>query len=353
MLAPLLTIVMAMVPSADGTHLAPGPAEPGPPVAASTPVAPAPTPFEAPLVSLAAIAAAAAVLAGGLLRFGGDDEPAPGDALGLAEDPLVVFVPGHGTPGPETFLDLADRMDLEPDDYRVFDYRWAVETTDNVHASQAASIDDTADALNAYVAGLADGERDLYLVGFSKGGAGIAEMVSRWDDGAPNPVDGVIGATLLEPPISGGFQGAVQSLGRFVGPIPDDGGYSPYECDWSGLRCADNRDYLGEGSGVEVLVLRNPRAGVTSFDDRPEGLRVYDVPDEGRGPLASLFHNPFSYFSRVAEAHNAVLHDQRVADCIRAEMTELGSCDIGPTAKQVPWVRSDGGGWARMMPATD
>ena len=351
MLAPLLTIVLAMVPPAEGAHLAPGPADPEPPVVAPAPTAPAPTPFEAPLVSLAAIAAAAAVLAGGLLRFTGEEEPAPGDALGLADDPLVVFVPGHGNPGPETFADLADLMDLEPEDYRVFDYRWMVETTDHVHASQAAGIDDIADALNAYLAGLADGERDLYLVGFSKGGAGIAELVSRWDNGAPYPVDGVVGAALLEPPISGGFQGVVQSLGRFVGPIPDDGGYTPLECDWSGLRCTDNRDHLGEASGVEVLVLRNPRAGITNFDDKPEGLRVYDVPDQGRGPLASVFHNPFSYSSRVAEAHDAVLHDQRVANCIRAEMAELGSCDIGPTAKRVPWVRSDGGGWSRAMPA--
>jgi len=350
-LAPLLTIMLAMVPSADGTHLAPGPAEPEPPATAPAPVDPAPNPFEVPLMSLAAIAAAAAVLAGGLLRMAGDDEPAPGDALGLADDPLVVFVPGHGNPGPETFIDLADLMDLEPDDYRVFDYRWVVETTDHVHASQAASIDGAADALNAYLAGLADGERELYLVGFSKGGASIAELVSRWDDGTPTPVEGVVGATLLEPPISGGFQGVIQSLGRFVGPIPDDGGYTPRDCDWSGLRCTDNRDHLGEESGGEVLVLRNPMAGITNFDDRPEGLRVYDVPDEGRGPLASLLHNPFSYSARVAEAHDAVLHDQRVADCIRAEMADLGSCDLGRTAKRVPWVRSDGGGWERLLAA--
>ena len=189
---------------------------------------------------------------------------------------------------------------------------------------------------------MADGERDLYLVGFSKGGAGIAELVSRWDDGAPGPVDGVVGAALLDPPISGGFQGTIQSLGRYVGPIPDDGGYSPRECEWLGMRCTDHRDHLGEASGVEVLVLRNPKAGITNFDDQPEGLRVYDVPDEGRGPLASLIHNPFTYASRAAEAHDAVLHDRRVADCIRAEMAELGSCDIPVAVERLPVPRLGG-----------
>ncbi len=55
---------------------------------------------------------------------------------------------------------------------------------------------------------------------------------------------------------------------------------------------------------------------------------MLDVPDEGRGPLASVIHNPFSYPMRVAEAHDAVLHDRRVADCIRAEMSDPGSCRI-------------------------
>ena len=112
-----------------------------------------------------------------------------------------------------------------------------------------------------------------------------------------------------------------------MGPIPDDGGYDPVDCRLF-RGCVDHRDHLGERSGVEVVVLRNPKAGITSFDDRPAGLRVYDVADEGRGPLASVLHNPFSYPGRVAEAHDAVLHDRRVADCIRAEMRRPGSCRI-------------------------
>ncbi|MBU1866196.1 MAG: alpha/beta hydrolase [Actinobacteria bacterium] len=321
MTALLLTVVMALAPG-DATRLSPGPADTAAPTT-TVPEAPAPEPIETPIVPIASIIAAGIALAGTLL--GRKGKVAPGNGLGLSGDPLVVFVPGHGN-APEDFDGLIDLMDLEPEEYRVFDYRWGVPTTDPVHASQALGVGDTAAALNAYLAGVTDGDREVYLVGFSKGGAGIAEMVSRWDEGLPPPVPGVVGAALLDPPISGGFQGFVQSLGRYVGPIPDDGGYDPIECMFDG--CVDHRDHLGEGAGIEVLVIRNPKAGITNFDDRPDGLRVYDVPDEGRGPLAAFFHNPFSYSARVAEAHEAVLHDRRVAECIRAELTELGSCDI-------------------------
>lgn len=335
----LLTVLMALAPPGDATRLAPEPDPPSPPPS-TVPVTPPTKPVEpvgAPVLPLASILAAAAALAAAAWSRNGT--PSPADGLALSDDPLVVFVPGHGNAMGD-FDDLADLMDLDPGDYRVFDYRWTVETADPVRASQTASIDSTADALNAYLAGVADGDREVYLVGFSKGGAGIAEMVSRWDDGLPAPVPGVIGAALLDPPISGGFQGVLQSLGHRIGPIPDDGGYDPVHCGLFG--CDDHRDHLGEGAGVEVLVLRNPKAGITSFDDRPAGLRVYDVPDEGRGPLASVLHNPFTYPARVAEAHDAVLHDQRVADCILAEMAEIGSCDMGSSAE--PLARSSGGG---------
>jgi hypothetical protein len=285
-------------------------------------------------------------MAGGV-RSTRDDEITPGDALGLTDRPLVVFVPGHGS-GMDCFDDLAGLMELSPGDYRVFDYRWVEETPDPAHASQTADIDSAADALNAYVAGLAV-DQEVYLVGFSKGGATIAEMLSRWDDGVPAPVEEVTGAALLEPPISGGLHGTIQSLGRFVGPIPDDGGYSPVDCDWFGLRCTDNREHLGEAAGVEVVVLRNPNAGITTFDDRPEGLRVYDVPDDGRGPLESLLHNPLTYPVRMAEAHEAVLHDPRVAECILAEMASPGSCDIPAVRSPLARCGGSGGGGAVLM----
>lgn len=342
----LLTVLMTMAPPGEATRLAPDPPETSSPpttVPEPTPSEPA-QPVEKPPVPLTSLVTAGAALAAALWGRSGEASPAAG--LGLSEDPLVVFVPGHGN-APGDFEDLADLMDLGPEDYRVFDYRWTVETPDPVRASQAASIDATADALNAYLAGVTDGDREVYLVGFSKGGAGIAEMVSRWDDGVPVSVPGVIGAALLDPPMSGGLQGTVQSLGYRIGPIPDDGGYDPIECGLLG--CDDHREHLGEAAGVEVLVLRNPKAGITSFDDRPAGLRVYDVPDTGRGPLASLFHNPFSYPARVAEAHDAVLHDPRVADCIRSEMAEPGSCDIPLRVEPLARCGGGGGGGAIVM----
>ena len=323
MSALLLTVMMALAPPGDATRLGPDPAETSVP-ATAVPSTPPPVPVKTPLLPVASIIAAGVALAA-VLR-GRGDEPAPGDGLGLSEDPLVVLVPGHGNV-PGDFGGLIDLMDLDPGEYRVFDYRWTVETTDHVRASQAASVDSTADALNAYLAGVTDGGREVYLIGFSKGGAAIAELVSRWDDGVPSPVPGVVGAALLDPPISGGIQGFIQSLGFYVGSIPDDGRYDPTECSLLG-GCVDNREHLGEGAGIEVLVLRNPKAGITNFNGRPAGLRVYDLAEEGRGPLSALLHNPFSYSARVAEAHDAVLYDQRVADCIRSEMAELGSCDI-------------------------
>jgi hypothetical protein len=340
----LLAMVLAMSTPGDATRLAPDPA-PSPP-AGTRPVTPGPEPPipvplppQAPVIPLAPVGAAVAALAAGLRRTR-TGAPVPGDAAGLTGEPLVVFVPGHGNTR-EAFTGLAGLMELGPEDYRVFDYRWVVGTASHVHASQAAGIDGAADALNAYLAGLADGGRDLYLVGFSKGGAAIAEMLARWDGDAPGPVPGVIGAALLDPPIAGGFQGTVQSLGRAIGPIPDDGGYRPVRCDWTGLRCHDTREHLGRAAGVEVVVLRNPKAGITNFDERPNGLRIYDVPDDGPGPLAALAGNPFTYPWRTAQAHEAVLSDRRVADCIRAEMAEPGSCHI---PRPAPGPGSTGGG---------
>lgn len=331
MLISVLTLLVALgrVPG-DGTRLAPDPEpDPGPvSISEAGRVGEPLLPADDPLLPITVVGTAAAVLAAGLRRRTGAGL-APGDALALDPKPLVVFVPGHGSTGSAVFDDLIDMMDLEPEDYAVFDYRWVAEDPDHVRASQEASIDGTADALNAFLAGLAALGRPLYLVGHSKGGAGIAELTARWDGGSPGRVEQVMGAALLDPPISGGLQGVLQSVGRFWGPLPDDGGYDPADCSWFGLRCTDTRDHLGEASDVEVLVIRNPKAGITNFDDRPEGLRIMDVPDDGPGPLAALLSDPFGYPSRVSEAHDSVLHDLRVAECIVEEMSAPGSCRIG------------------------
>jgi hypothetical protein len=86
---------------------------------------------------------------------------------------------------------------------------------------------------------------------------------------------------------------------------------------------------------VEVLVVRNPKAGITNFGDVPDGLRVYDAPDDGPGFLAALLTNPFGIVGRVQKAHESVLSDGRVAECITAEINRPGTCDL-PRAESDP-----------------
>jgi hypothetical protein len=313
-----------LIPPSDAVRLS---GDPDPETTTGPVEAPAPPRggHSLPGVPATALAGAAAVLAAAGARR---RDPAPGDGLSLEPDPLVVFVPGHGNDRSTTFADLTEMMDLEAEQVRVFDYRWAVEEHDEVQASMRANIEDTADALNAYLAGLADGGRPMYLVGFSKGGAGIAELVARWDDGSPARIPGVRGAALLDPPISGGLQGEIQSLGRVWGPIPDDGGYDPVQCRWMWLGCRDARDNLGRASGIPTLVIRNPKAGITNFDDHPANLRVHDAADAGRGPLDALLRDPLGYPGRVTAAHESVLSNPGVADCLVSEMRDPGTCPL-------------------------
>jgi hypothetical protein len=245
-------------------------------------------------------------------------------------DPIFVYVPGHGG-DPQGFDDLAGMIGLNPQDVRVFDYRWAWPTGDPIEASQRATTDEAADALGAYLAALGADGRPIYVVGHSKGGAVITEVVSRWDAVPEIGVDAVVGATILDPPISGGALGLFQSLGWFHGDTADDGLFAPVRCGWTA--CRDVRDGLGERSGVEVVIVRNPDAGFTSFRDRPEGVRVYDFDDDG-GSMLSRFPNVIGMWRRMGEAHNSVLHSEIVADCIAAEAGSVGSCS---------WPSSHGG----------
>jgi len=323
---------------ADGVRLSPDPA----PVPAPAP-APAPAPVDEgapaaprvpffPAAAGGATACVVALAAGSRARrrHAGLETGAP-----AAEEPLVVFVSGHGTDSaPGQFAHLVALMGLDPSQVRYFDYRWATGGTDHAGASEDASIDEAADALDGYLAGLSDGSgRPLYLVGFSKGGAGVAELVARWDRGTPDASHGVVGAALLEPPMASGVHGWLQSVGTFWGPLPDDGGYDPIECGfWS---CVDTRDHLGEASGVEVVVVRNPQAGITSFADIPEDMRVYDASDGGPGFFPTLLTHPWDLVSRMEDAHLAVLDDPRVAECITAEAFGSGSCPL-PQAGHAP-----------------
>lgn len=275
------------------------------------------SPIRIPLAPAGGAGIGGAVLAGSVLvrrrRGAGSTE---------LRDPVFVYVPGHGG-DPRGFDDLAAMIGLDPQDVRVFDYRWAWPTGDTIEASQRATTDDAADALGAYLAALGADGRPVYLVGHSKGGAVITEVVSRWDAVPEISVDAVVGATILDPPISGGPLGLFQSLGWLHGDTADDGLFSPVRCGWT--TCHDVRDGLGERSGVEVVIVRNPDAGFTNFRDRPERVRVYDLDDHG-GSMLSRFPNLIGMWRRMGQAHNSVLHSETVADCIAAEAENLGSC---------------------------
>jgi hypothetical protein len=281
------------------------------------------------LLGLAGLAAALAALQ----KQRGDLSPAAG--LSLEADPVVVFVPGHGQPqGSEAFADLIEYMGIGDESVRHFDYRLIDGGSSAPKASAGIGIDDAVTGLNAYLAGVAGDGRDIYLVGFSKGGATIAELVADWDAGRWGPADSVVGAALLDPPIASGPLGWMQSLGRHWGPVPDDGGYNPVQCTFLRFGCADRRVGLGRESSVEVVVIRNPKAAVTSFGDDPVGLRVYDAADDGPTIGGQLLRNPFALPARISQAHDAVLHDRKVADCLVAELRS-GRCDL-PKTNPVP-----------------
>jgi hypothetical protein len=347
---PVAAFVLGFALFSGGTvGLSPGdPADSVPPV--TTPTQPAespepstPEPAVPGVIGLGALAAALALLQ----RREGEISPAAGLGLQPPPDPIFVFVPGHGQPpGNVAFGDLVALLGVDEESVRYFDYRWSGGTNSHAESSEHVPIDDAAASLNAYLAGIASQGRDMYLVGFSKGGATVAELVADWDEGRWGPSRSVVGAALLDPPIAAGLLGRLQSIGRHVGPIPDDGGYDPVRCTFLGFGCSDSRAHLGEKSGVNVIVVRNPQAAITSFGDVPGSLRVYDASDGGRGPWDQLLHNPFTLVGRLSEAHESALGDPHVAACIMAEVRRPGSCDL-PQRRSRPPLPGLGGGATR------
>jgi len=326
--AAVLTVVLSVTPG-EGLGLSTGPEQPDPP-SGSVPSAPSPSGPMAPL-GAAMIGGAAVALAMKLRAERASAGP-----------PIVVFVAGHGNGSPETtFEDLVAMTGIDPEDARYFDYRWATAQQDPRSASQDAPIDDVVDALTGFLAGVSGEGRPIYVIGFSKGGAAIAGMLAEWDSEPELAIDGVTGAALLEPPIAKGLQGELQSLGRFVGFIPDDGGYDPMKCSMAGLVCRDTRKNLGKAAGVSVTVVRNPKAGITTFGDHPEGLAVYSAPDEGDDFWTTLLSQPWDLPDRVSEAHESVLRSQDVADCIAAEIAAPGTCGLPESGRQPGWVIGD------------
>lgn len=326
LLSAVLTVVLSVTPG-DGLGLSTGPDRPESPPAAipGAPAAPAPP---APPIGVAVVAAAALAVAARLRAA----------ASVPRGSPLVVFVAGHGNgSAPGTFADLVGLMGLDPSDARYFDYRWATSQADPKAASQDAPIDDVVDALTGFLAGVAAEGRQVYVVGFSKGGAAVAQMLAEWDATPEVAIPGVAGAALLEPPIAKGLHGDLQSAGRHVGFIPDDGGYDPVVCTTAGLVCRDTRENLGKSAGVAVTVVRNPKAGITTFGDHPEGLRVFEDSDVGPDFWEVLVSKPWALPDRVSQAHESVLHSQDVADCLVAEMGEPGTCDLPVFGRQPGW----------------
>jgi hypothetical protein len=324
----LVTLAVALsVPAAPGDGLGLLGGDPAPVTRPARPAeAPArlPTLPGAPVAPVAGIAAAVAAVT--RRRRGGGSRPAPpGPAPGPGAAPVVIFVSGHGSDHLQTFADLQVQMNLPPERVRYFDYRFALSSeVDHVDASEEVPISDLAVALSAYVAGVTAAGVPVYLIGHSKGGAAIAEMLGRWDETPGNAIDGVTGAALLDPPIATGVLGTLQRIGAIIGPVPDNGGYDPITCDWLVL-CRDRRSHLGEAAGVEVVVIRNPDAFLTSFHDRPDGLRVLDLDDGGAHALTRLWTRG-SVVGRMTEAHTSVLHHPAVAACLAEELAAPGSC---------------------------
>ncbi len=320
------TTVDAIIESAspgDGLGLAPA-SDPGP----------SRRPERSPFVPIGGAGLGGVVMIGSVLvrRRGGGSRGEDG--------PLFVYVPGHGG-DPDGFDDLAGRIGVDPGDVRVFDYRWAWASSDPVEASRWAPTGDAADALGAYLAALGSDGRAIYLVGHSKGGAVITEVVGRWDAHPEIGVDAVIGAAILDPPIASGPLGLLQSIGWLHGDTADDGLFDPVRCGWTG--CVDIRDGLGERSGVEVVIVRNPDAGFTNFWGRPDDVRIYDL-DDGGGSMFARFPDVLGMWQRMGEAHNSVLHNDTVADCIASEARAGGSCDWpSPAPIRALWGRGTSG----------
>jgi hypothetical protein len=316
-------------------------------------IGPAPTitPAQPPSVGSKAIdlipgilAAASTLLASaGLLGTGGqrrsvadmvrsNTEMSPGDALRLSSPPglQVVFVPGHGdSHASRVFHEMVAMLGLDPANVHHFDYRWVVPVDDHAWAARLAPADLTALTLNDFLTEVSARGDSIYVVAFSKGGALMAELVARWDQGLEGPHDSVIGTALLDPPIAHGLAGWLQSAGRVISDIPNDGGYDPIECLVMRFECVDTRVDLGVPSGVEVIVIQNPKAGVTNLGTaRPKGLRVVDVADDGPGPLAALLGMGIFAPVRISRAHRSVRRSPTVAACISAEMWSPGGCSL-------------------------
>jgi len=284
------------------------------------------TPAQYPAVPLAAVASAGALGIGAKRR---------------RQDPLLVLVHGHGG-SVRDFGFLVANLDIANDRVVGFDYS-AVQrdAPSSTAASRTAPTRAAAAALDELIRDLAQDNANIYSIHHSRGGAVGVEMIADLDAGVRPPIDGYRGAALLDPAIDRGWMGALQSHASHMGieQIPSDGGFDPVRCDESG--CVDVRDRLGMNAGVEVVAVRNRDAVLPNFHDEPEGLRVFDLPDNKVSAiLYGILFAPW-FFSRSREAHASVLISESVADCIGSEIAEPGSCG-GLDKPDLPYVPARG-----------
>lgn len=324
-IALLALVVPTTVPDlspADGLGLEPAPvARPG-----STPSAPAGT---APPWRMPAGFATVGVIAVG------------GAATVRRRRPEPTYILVHGDGGAaEDFDRLLFRMGVTEDQTISFDYRSAHPGESSTHASRHASTTEAAAALDRLVRRTAATDGVVYTIHHSRGGAVGVEMIAAMDEGRRPPIEGYRGAALLDPAIGRGRLGFLQRLGGFLGVLPDNGGFDPIRCTDG---CRDIREHLGRASGVEVVAIRNPDALVTNFVDEPLGLRTYDLIDDGGPSALSRWWNPLWTFGRIWSAHGSVLEHRSVADCVRAESLEPGSCRwTGHRRPRPMWGRGGG-----------
>lgn len=305
----------SLPPPGEGLSLSPGSGAERPATRPVIPIPPSPQPVSIPPVGAfgGAMAALAAAFREVLLTKRRQAIHAVGE---VPEDVTVVFVAGYGSERGGQFADMIAALGLSAEQAVEFDYRYVRGVDSHASASRRASNSEIVDGLHSFLAGLATSGRSIYLVGFSKGGAGIAGLLKKWDLHPELAVSQVKGAALLDAPIAKGTHGFLQSPG--VPFLPNDGGYQPLHCRVLGhLRCSDTRVALGRAAGVEVVAFRNSYSHVTSFGDRPEGLRIYDL---------AVRPESAGFVSRVASAHNEVLVSSAVAACLVDEITAPGSC---------------------------
>ncbi len=259
------------------------------------------------------------------------------------DEPFYVVVHGNGGSA-EDFEHLLGRLGVSSDRVVSFDYLDVGGGSNSTEASRTVSAERAAEALDQLIRDLSEDHSNIYSIHHSKGGAVGVSMIGALDDGSRLPIDGYVGAALLDPAIGSGWLGRLQRVGAMSTLLPDNGGFNTVRC--TDGECRDVRENLGVASGVEVIAIRNLDAEVTNFRDRPEGLRVYDLIHDGGLPARFMWPlSPLLVLHRAWDAHGSVLKHEAVAECIREEVEEPGSCvwNDGKLATPI-WSGGGGGG---------